>query len=154
MSRPSDRAVNVEAVKVALRQDKNGFILTLAIHPNDIPEQLIRDWVGTRYMVALVALNDQDEPKETYPVRSNGEDPVALAGALCREQRFQFWIMDYARAHGVAVIGPDTPVTEDGARQAIHKLLGISSRVELRDSPEARERFNEVVREYRESWEI
>ena len=35
----------------ALKQDKTGFVLTLNMHPDEIPEELLRDFVGARYQV-------------------------------------------------------------------------------------------------------
>jgi hypothetical protein len=55
-------ALSFEAVKVSMNQDKNGIILRLNVHPNDCPKELHTDWVGTRYMVAMVKLNDEDMP--------------------------------------------------------------------------------------------
>jgi hypothetical protein len=55
-------ALSFEAVKVSMNQDKNGIILRLNVHPNDCPKELHTDWVGTRYMVAMVRLNDEDMP--------------------------------------------------------------------------------------------
>ena len=33
-----------EAVKVGLKQDNSGYILTLRIHPDEIPEEIARDY--------------------------------------------------------------------------------------------------------------
>ena len=38
--------INFECVKVSLRQNKEGFMLTLAIHPDDLNQDLVRDFVG------------------------------------------------------------------------------------------------------------
>ena len=54
--------INFEAVKLTMRQDKHGFILTLSVHPEDVPESLFRHWVGSRYQVAMVQLDDNEEP--------------------------------------------------------------------------------------------
>ena len=51
-------AVNFEAVKTSMSQSKAGTILRLAIHPNEVPASLHTDWVGARYMVAMVRLED------------------------------------------------------------------------------------------------
>lgn len=32
-----------EGVKVALKQDRTGYVLTLSIHPDDLPEEILRD---------------------------------------------------------------------------------------------------------------
>ena len=63
MNEIRDAAMNFEAVKVSMSQDRNGIILRLNVHPNDCPQELHTDWVGTRYVVAMVRLNDQDEPE-------------------------------------------------------------------------------------------
>ncbi len=47
-----------EAVKTSMTQDKNGTNIKLIIHPNDVPQDLHKDWIGSRYMVAMVKIND------------------------------------------------------------------------------------------------
>ena len=59
---PSTDVLTFEAVKIAMRQDKNGHVLVLSIHPNDIPNELFSDWLGSRYYVSLVKLNDDETP--------------------------------------------------------------------------------------------
>ena len=56
--------INFEAVKTSMIQDKNGTNIKLTIHPNDVPEQLHKDWVGSRYVVAMVKVNDDGTPEE------------------------------------------------------------------------------------------
>jgi hypothetical protein len=51
-----------EAVKVAIKQDKTGYVLTLSIHPDEIPEEVMRDFVGARYQVVMVRLNGEEKP--------------------------------------------------------------------------------------------
>ena len=55
-------AINFEAVKLALRQSKDGIALTLSVHPSDMPAALWSHPIGARYMVALVRLDDTDQP--------------------------------------------------------------------------------------------
>ncbi len=47
-------ALQFEARKVALKQDRTGFILTLSLHPDEVPEEILRDFVGARYACAVV----------------------------------------------------------------------------------------------------
>lgn len=54
--------INFEAVKTSMMQDKNGTNIRLTIHPNDVPPQLHKDWVGSRYMVVMVKLNEDGTP--------------------------------------------------------------------------------------------
>ena len=77
-------ALQFEGLKVALKQDATGYVLTLKVHPNEIPEELLRDFVGARYMVAMVRLND-DETAIPYQNR------VKQAGMLCRNKVFFDW---------------------------------------------------------------
>mgnify|MGYP003651223659 CR=1 FL=1 len=61
--------INFEAVKTSMMQDKNGTNIRLTIHPNDVPPELHKDWIGSRYMVVMVKLNEDGTP-------DNGENNV------------------------------------------------------------------------------
>jgi len=61
-----------ECRKVALKQDRTGFVLTLALHPDEIPEELLRDFVGSRYGCVMVRIQD-DECAELTPERNSME---------------------------------------------------------------------------------
>ena len=56
--------ISFEAVKTSMMQDKNGTNIKLTIHPNDVPQDLHKDWVGSRYMVVMVKLNEDGAPDE------------------------------------------------------------------------------------------
>jgi hypothetical protein len=135
--------INFESVKIAIRQDKNGYILTLAVHPNDIPDSLLRDWVGSRYQVAMVLLNDQDEPVVPKN-KTDGEKAVAKAGLLCRERGFQLFMAD---KHDKAEWELEGHGVEETA-QLLRYDLNIKSRSELMDNKEAREKLEELLIEY------
>jgi hypothetical protein len=57
-----------EAVKVAIKQDKTGYVLTLSIHPDEIPEEVMRDFVGARYQVVMVRLNGEEKPMNRFQI--------------------------------------------------------------------------------------
>jgi hypothetical protein len=128
-------ALQFEAVKVAMKQDRTGFVLTLSIHPDEIPEELVRDFVGARYGVAMVRITD-DESATRYNNR------VKSAGILCRSRDFQFWLKE----KGLLKI-----MDEDEAVAALYKLCEISSRTELNGNPDAKSRFDNMVAEYEQS---
>ena len=115
-----------EAVKVALKQDRTGFVLTLSIHPDEIPEELIRDFVGARYAVGMVRLQD-DESFTKY------DNKVQQAGMLCKNEDFQVFL------------GADN---ETEAARILCKKLGITSRAELNGNAKAKALFDELVKEY------
>ena len=122
-------ALQFEAIKVALKQDKTGFVLTLNIHPDEIPEELLRDFVGARYGVAMVRILE-DESVVDYKNR------VKQAGILCKSRDFQNWLL----ADG-----------EAAAIKCLYERCNISSRTELNGNQDAIKKYEEMINEY-ESW--
>lgn len=119
-------ALQFEARKVALKQDRTGFILTLCLHPDEIPEELLRDFVGARYACALVRIQDNETPTEY-------ENRVKKAGMLCRDERFQ----DFLEVN-----------SEDEAAAELCKRCGIESRTELHGNAQAKDIFDGILKEY------
>jgi len=128
-------ALQFEARKIALKQDRTGYVLTVAIHPDEIPEELLRDFVGARYGCALVRIQDDESPTP-YTNR------VQRAGMLCRNPHFQEFIAERLVGH---------LVDEDGAAAALCKQCGIASRAELNGNAKAQEMFDAIVLDY-ENW--
>lgn len=50
-----------EALKYALRQSKDGVIVSFVVHPNDVTDGLLALPIGTRMMVGWAEY--KDEPK-------------------------------------------------------------------------------------------
>jgi len=119
-------ALQFEARKVALKQDRTGFILTLSLHPDEVPEEILRDFVGARYACAVVRIQDDESPT---PYNNR----VAKAGMLCREEDFQFFL-------GVN--------TEDHAAHNLCKHCGIESRSELNGNANAQAIFDKLIASY------
>jgi hypothetical protein len=126
------KALQFECQKIALKQDAAGFVLTLRIHPDDIPEELFRDFVGARYGCALVRIGDDENP---VPYLNR----VQKAGILCRDRNFQFWVYNEFNSDGV---------TEQDAINAIYSFCGITSRSELNNNIEAQNLFDELLKKY------
>ena len=134
-SSPSDQAVHFEAIKVSLTQDRTGYVLKLGMHPDEVPETVLRDFVGARYMVALVRINDQGQA-ELNPEVERGKKAVAMAGMFCEAEQFQTWM--HAEGHA-------DDISEEAAAEGLRKVLRISSRSELKTNKEARDRFFALV---------
>ena len=83
--------INFEAVKISMRQDKHGHILVLSVHPEDVPESLFRSWVGSRFQVAMVQLDDNEEPIVPKQ-KTDGERAIARAGLMCKDKDFQRFV--------------------------------------------------------------
>lgn len=127
-------AVSFEAIKISMRQDKDGWVLNLRIHPDDVPDTLIREWSGQRYMVALCAMNDEPiGQSSTQKVPDGPQHAVRYAAELCRHPDFQVW---------AAV------TNEEQASQFLRGWLKISSRRELATNAEARKEFYRLVQQY------
>ncbi len=119
-------ALQFEARKVALKQDRTGFILTLSVHPDEIPEELMRDFVGARYACALVRIQDDESPT---PYNNR----VQQAAILCKRENFwEFLVVK----------------NEEEAAESLCGYLGIQSRSELNGNKVAQERFDEMVKRY------
>jgi len=145
MSEIKDAAMGFEAVKVSMSQDRNGIILRLNVHSNDCPPELHTDWVGTRYMVAMVRLTDDDQP-DVREDMVRLERLIASAGLLCRNQDFAVFLND------AGIMGPvDSVGAEDACVKAIRSYCGIKSRSEFRTNPDARAKF-ETLREEFKQW--
>ena len=138
MSNPRDSALTFEAVKASIRQDRNGYSLVLAIHPDDVPEELMRAWVGSRYQVAMALIGDDghpvDKPKLVEHKPYKPDPAVALAGMLCREPGFQTWMLTEG---------------EDECAEALCARLGISSRAELAKNGWADDQLQGIYKQYR-----
>ena len=128
-------ALQFEAVKIALKQDRTGFVLTLNIHPDEIPQELMRDFVGARYGVAMVRIQDN----ETV---NNYDNRVKRAGIIGKSKRFHLWLR---KVKGLEIDG------EDDAVEAIYRECNIHSRTELNGNQDAQNKFDEMVADY-EKW--
>jgi hypothetical protein len=129
-----------EAVKIALKQDRTGYILTLNVHPDDLCEDVLRDFVGARYQVVMVRLNGEEQPINREAEYSR--DAVRAAGILCRDPQFAQYLMD---------IGQIFEMTESAVIAWLKEELEIQSRAELKENQQAAKKLQFVQQEYR-SW--
>lgn len=132
------KTMQFEAVKVALKQDKTGYVLTLCLHPDEIPEDLLRDFVGARYQVVMVRLDGHEQPMDRQEEFA-GDRAVKIAGALCRDPKF--W--EYLHQDN-QIIDP----TEQESTEWLREYLGVKSRADLKTQPEARARLDSINMEY------
>jgi len=132
------KTLQFEAIKLAIKQDKEGYVLTLRMHPDEIPEELLRDFVGARYQCVMVRLNSLDKPlirEQEYA----GDQFVSKAGALCRNPNFWQFLHE------------DLQILNAEEKEAVvwlRNYLGIHSRAELKTNESARERLNTIYQEF------
>ena len=109
--------------------------MKLGIHPDDLSDKLFSDYVGSRYMVAMAKIMDDEQPEPTRDDIKRIKDSCC---ALCREPKFQAWLL---RDQGVEV-------NENNAVSYLREQLGISSRSELDTNSIARAAFIDIREEF------
>jgi len=122
-----------------LRQTKDGTYLTICLHPSEIPQDVVADLIGTRYVVAMVKVNDQGEPEPGEKTR-DGHSALAISQMLPRNARFQKWAANK--------FGCDP--SQEGIEEALREACGISSRRELQTNENARKALFRVRDEFEE----
>ena len=130
--------IQFEAIKTALKQTKDGYSLSLAVHPDELPDSLMRDFVGARYMVVMVRIGENEQPivrAQEYP----GDTAVKVAGMLCRDPEFWQWLYEKEWL---------LEKNEKACIEAVSGILGIESRKELKTNEGARESLNNVKRSF------
>ena len=131
------KTLQFEAVKIAMKQDKSGIILTLNIHPDELPIDLMRDFVGARYQVVMVRLNDENKPMSRDAEYSR--DPVRTAGILCRDKQFAQYLFDKEQIF---------EKKEDDVIEWLKGEVDINSRTELKEDQQKARKFWAIYEEY------
>jgi len=132
------KTMQFEAIKLAIKQDKEGYVLTLRMHPDEIPDELLRDFVGARYQCVMVRLNAVDKPlirEQEYA----GDQYVSKAGAMCRDPAFWQYLHE-----DLQILNASEAETTEWLRN----YLGVQSRAELKTNETARNRLNTIHQEF------
>jgi len=149
-------AVHCEVRKVAYRQSKDGLVVSFVVHPADMPDALATAPLGQRYMLALAAIGDDEQPilvqttapqpdrsvagKERYLLSDERERAVARAGLYPKDPAFRRWAAsDY---DGIAMLDGDM------AADFIRERCDVTSRRELLTNDRAYEAFLALETEY------
>jgi hypothetical protein len=147
-----ENASHCEAKKHALRQTQDGIVVAFVLHPNDVPAALQLAPLGTRYMLALVEIGEDETPIErkearTQTVQSNPKSQPAPnptpARAPARNyaqmaaivgSKPAFWL--FARERGNNAV-------KDAASAAdyIRSVCGVTSRSEIEHESKAGNRW-------------
>lgn len=136
-TKPSDLAFSFEAVFIGATKDAKGFVVKLAIHPNDVPEAFVKDLIGSRYQVGACRVDDQGQP--VGKKKDVGSAEVQRAAQVCQNPDFQIFMKE---RHGAF------DASEKEARDTLCTYCGIESRSELKTSRQAVFRFEVLMKEY------
>lgn len=126
-----------EAVRMGWRQDKDGYVLLLRVHPSDIDPELMADPLGQRYYTVVRRVDENEEPVSPK-VKTKGEKMVQIAGILCDTEEFQKWMVDQGHA---------LEATPKDAAEGLRVLLGITTRADLKTNEAAQHIFQQILKE-------
>jgi hypothetical protein len=127
-------AYKFECIFQSMRKTKEHISLTVSLHPNEVPRDLLADPIGSRYMAALVRLGD-DEAIIPPRIQMENSQLVQAAGMLCRDEKFQQWLVDSGCA---------TELNERAAGNALRRLLCIDSRRQIGEEEQTAEHFKQI----------
>lgn len=130
--------MHFEAAKIAFGQDRNGLILKLSIHPDQVPKDVMLAPLGTRYMVVMVQLGDDDKPVQGKD-KTEGQKAIASAGMLVQNERFTKWMHQKGYTENDSVAA---------ATKGIREICGVVSRSEFATNETARNAFTELRSEF------
>ena len=146
-------SVHFEARKVAYRQTKEGVVISFVVHPNEVDASFAISDIGTRYMVVLARIGDDEQPIEPNPSASadgpsaregghaGSKQPLVTGraegakrertlpekvGMRCNDERFQEW----AKKRHISGAALDTA-------SFVRNYCGVTSRKEILPGTEA-----------------
>jgi hypothetical protein len=155
-------AIHFEVKKHAVRQTADGWVVSFVVHPNDMDSAFAVSPLGTRYMLAVAQIGDDEQPispagpqPQTKGLVAIGNSPgkdtpkqpagethktpaeraVIRAAILCSEPRFRIWMA-----------GEDISTT--AAAQMLREACGVESRADIGKDPDALDRFVKLETEY------
>lgn len=160
-----DNALHFEGVKIAYRQTKDGVIVSFVVHPNEVPDGLATAPLGSRYVVALVQVGDDEKPLpinqpakgiKTFTAATAPDDPkpagakrdwrdvqpAAQSGIRCAEPTFRAFLRE-TRGFDVQ--------DKLQAEIAVRDICGVESRVEFSTKPDKAALWKQIDDSY-QAW--
>lgn len=136
-----------QALKTGLKQEKNGsYTATLSIDQADLPMWLIQTKPGTRMVVGVAAIAEDDA--EEWSKRA--KDALKRSFALPLDNTFHGWFM--ARYDRWSLISSAMQQTSEEVEKAVEetlrRLIGCPSRRDLAFNRDAIMRLERIDREY------
>jgi hypothetical protein len=114
----------------------------LRIHPDDVPEEILRDFVGARYMAVLVRINEDERPMNRE--QELAKDMVRVSGMLCRDPKFWAFLEDAGEIFGQS---------EKAATEWMYQYLKVDSRADIPKSQAAIEKLLGMKEEFK-TWKL
>ena len=132
-----------ECKKMRMLQDKDGYVLTVRVHPDDVPMSLFRDFVGAAYQCVMVRLAQDEQPMDRDD-QFAGDRAIRIAGLLCDNPKF--WEFLFSK-------NEISTKDYESATQWLRFYLELESRKQLKTHPEARNRLDILHKEFN-AWNL
>lgn len=136
-------AISFEAKKHAWRQTQDGIVVSFVLHPQEINPEFAVAALGTRYMVAVEEIGDDEKPKAPavlIPAKAKRKwdqlSCVEQACIRCGEPHFQEWLK--------------VKTTEEAA-DAVRHWCNVTTRSDIKDGTAAATRWRTMEREF-DAW--
>lgn len=156
-----DVAIQFESKLDALRRNQDGTVkLTLTIHPQDFPIQLMSDPMGQRYVCVMVAINEDDTPREIPAVKMKASLETAgtspqKAPEEPKNSSGRWEDMPYTQRAGIKCsdemfwnfLGVQN---EYEAIQEVYKRCGVTSRRNIIKGTDSGAKFDAMMDNYQE----
>ena len=170
-------ASHCEAKLHAFRKTQDGIVVAFVLHPNEVPESVQLAPLGTRYMLALVEIGDDEQPKHkgstaeavptahdtsqtemqpapetstptTQPARATPlRNYAQQSGALCKSDSFILYLRERQRDLWAELSDISDPY--ESAVKVVRKFCGVKSRSEIANGTEAEQRWLLMLSSYR-----
>lgn len=158
-------AVNMEARKVGMVQHQDGdWVVRFKVTADSMPAMLTQAPMGQRFVVALVAIGDNEEPLPTTTVEEPAREvpkppaprtpkswhqmsPAQQAGLLCSEVQFQRFLIETYGRHS-----PGLADAAENAAVIVREACCVQSRREIVSGSVPAQRWRDIVADYR-AWD-
>jgi hypothetical protein len=145
----------VEALKISLKQEADGIIVAFRIHPDDLPTDLLRARINSRFALAFQQISDDEKlvPTPAHPIMQAVEKKkkqnanVMRAGMACAERKFQHFLQYMHADLWKETSGGNT----EKAEAILRFLTNVDSRREYATNPKALKMFDTIMGQY-EMW--
>lgn len=135
-------AFHFEAKKYALRQAKDGVVVSFLVHPADVIAELLSAPIGEHYVVALAPYEKAAEQAE-QPPEAPAPEPEKAPHASSKLSNDAFWMCK--RRDFQEWLGRTTEAATDAR---VKEILRITSKTELDRDPDAAQRWRDLVDEF------
>jgi len=139
--------VKFDAIKIGYKQDKEGFVVALRIHPNDDHQAIANAALGSQWHIDGVELNEDGNAETPAPVEqaARANRLTQQAAIACKQPKFQTWVKQ--------CLDPNHEGGLERTEALIREYCGVKSRSEILPGTEAAQRWDRLYSRY-VAWDL